>query len=344
MLRIRTLGTFFAAALFPLFMQSTAAHAAVPCGLGTFSATGMEPCQPAPLGHFVNTIGATQAQAATVGFYVDTVGATAQKAAPAGYFSASTGEILPGAVPAGSFNSSFGQGSGNPCLPGTASRGGAAVCLAVPNGVPTALGPEFNSSIPGGTSGEVYFGPLDKNETTTETSLLTFDFTVTNEATDFGLETDALSSDLTLVSAVFRGDDPGLFQLDGFTPGMVLGEGESATFTLRIDPFFTNIFNTNLKNEILTDLTFRTDQGNQRGFDPIALGFDPAGIEAKYQQFRDAGGPETLGGGTTNLSREFTFQFRAGIPEPSAVPVFLLAMAAIVGLRRFGGAGFRRQG
>ena len=331
-------------------------RAAVPCGLGTFSATGMEPCQPAPVGHFVDTIGATTptpaplgsfvdsvgqpfATQAAAGFYVDTIGASFQKVAPSGHFSADSGVILPGAVAPGFFSQlSFpgtGIQQGTPCQPGTASRGGAAICLAVPNDVPTAIGPEFGSTVANGTSGDTYFGRLDIDGGTSQTSLLTFDFTVTNEATDYGLESDALSSDLTLVSAVFRGDDPGLFQLDGFTPGMVLGEGESADFTLRIDPFFTNVFNTNIKNEIMTALTFRTDQGNQRGFDPIALGFDPSGVEAKYQQFREAGGPLTIGGGTTNLSREFTFEFRAGIPEPSTYLILSAAIAGLIAFRKF---------
>lgn len=320
-----------------IFIASPA-RAAIPCGPGTFSATGMEPCQLAPLGHFVDTIGATQATEAQAGFYVDTVGATSAKPSPAGYFSADSGEILPGAVAPGFFSQPSFPGTGIQqgiaCQPGTASRGGAAICLAVPNGVPAALGPDFNSTVANGTNGDTYFGKLDIDGGTSQTSLLTFDFTVTNEATDYGLESDALSSDLTLVSAVFRGDDPGLFQLDGFTPGMVLGEGESADFTLRIDPFFTNVFNTNIKNEIMTALTFRTDQGNQRGFDPIALGFDPAGVEAKYEQFRDAGGPLTLGGGTTNLSREFTFEFRAGIPEPASYLVLSVALAGLIAVRR----------
>ena len=323
--------SFSALGLFLLLSVAPVAspHAAVPCGVGTFSATGMEPCEPAPLGHFVNTIGATFATAAPAGFYVDTVGAVSPKLSPAGYATAGIGEILPGAVSAGTSQSSLGQITGNPCVPGTASRGGAAVCIAVPGGVPAALGPEFNSTIANGTGGSTYFGPLDINEVTSETSLLTFDFTVTNEAVDYGLEGDALSSDLTLVSAVFRGDDPGLFQLDGFTPGMVLGEGESANFTLRIDPFFSNIFNIYLKDEIMTELTFRTDQGNQRGFDPLALGFDAAGIEAKYAQFRDAGGPAELNGGTRNLSREFTFEFRASISEPSMLGLMAVAVAGV---------------
>ena len=75
-----------------------------PCSVGTFSTTGNEPCDPAPLGRFVATSGATLAIlcepgtyqnqtgqssciSAGVGYFVDSAGALAQMACPSGYTS-----------------------------------------------------------------------------------------------------------------------------------------------------------------------------------------------------------------------------------------------------------------
>jgi len=294
--------SIFSAALcsvgFLLSGAGSPANAAPQCAAGFFSTTGEEPCI----------------------------------SAPAGYFTAGTGSFVPGAAPAGTFQNSLAQVSANNCLPGRASRGGAVQCEAVGAGIPSALGPEYNSDF--GTGGRTLFGRLGVDGGTGLTGPFSFDITVTNDAIDYGLDTDQTSSDLTLISAIFRGEEGSLWAIDGFTAGMVLGEGESATFTVRLDSFLASTIDIRVNDLITGELTFRTDQGNVRGFDPLATGFDPAGIEAGYQQFRDAGNPGTLGGGTTPLSKEFTYTFDVSIPAPGGLWLFAGAILATIRFRR----------
>tara|TARA_R110000787_G_scaffold26578_4_gene74254 strand:+ start:540 stop:1151 length:612 start_codon:yes stop_codon:yes gene_type:complete len=198
--------------------------------------------------------------------------------------------------------------------------------------VPSALGPQFNSDF--GTGGRTLFGRLPVDGGTGLTDPFSFQITVTNDAVDYGLETDQTSSDLTLISAIFRGEEGSLWAIDGFTPGMVLGEGDSATFTVRLDPFLASTIDIRANDLITGELTFRTDQGNVRGFDSLATGFDPASIEAGYQQFRDAGNPDTIGGGTTPLSKEFTYTFDVSIPAPGGIGLFGGAILVFGILRR----------
>ncbi len=86
------------------------------CPVGQFSATGYAPCQPAPAGSFVNTVGAiaptlcslgkyqplleaVSCFLAPTGFYVDTAGAVAATPAPLGFYVDTVGAIAATACP-----------------------------------------------------------------------------------------------------------------------------------------------------------------------------------------------------------------------------------------------------
>ena len=108
------------------------------CAVGTFSATGNQPCDPAPLGRFVSSVGATSAMPcppgtyqnltgqsacipASVGFFVDMSGAVAQTACPTG-FTSDAQAISCYPIPA------------VPCAIGTYSATGNAPCTSAPAG------------------------------------------------------------------------------------------------------------------------------------------------------------------------------------------------------------------
>lgn len=108
------------------------------CAAGTFSANGVQPCDPAPIGRFVATAGATQATpcepgtyqsqtgqtscvVASVGNFVDISGASQQVACPSGYTS-DTRAISCYPIPVVQ------------CAAGTFSATGNAPCTAAPAG------------------------------------------------------------------------------------------------------------------------------------------------------------------------------------------------------------------
>jgi hypothetical protein len=164
--------------------------AAVPCAVGTFSTSGNQPCDPAPLGRFVSTTGATSAapcppgtyqnstgQAAcipaSVGYFVDVSGAVAQQACPTGYTSdaqaiacfpipavpcavgtySTTGNTPCITAPAGRFVSVTGSTSALPCPTGTyqPSTGQSACLPATPGHFVASTGSVFQSACPAGT-------------------------------------------------------------------------------------------------------------------------------------------------------------------------------------------------
>ena len=137
------------------------------CGMGTFSTTGNQPCDPAPAGRFVATSGATQAipcepgtyqsltgqdacVAATAGSFVDMAGAIAQLPCPTGYTSdaraiscfpipavrcavgtfSTSGNTPCSPAPAGRFVSIVGATSATACAAGTYQNlTGQAACI-----------------------------------------------------------------------------------------------------------------------------------------------------------------------------------------------------------------------
>ena len=90
----------------PTTTTSTTTTTAPPalCSPGSFSATGAEPCQPAPVGSFVDTTGATSATLCAAGTYSPSTGATSCLLAPAGTFVSSTGAAEATPCEPGSFN------------------------------------------------------------------------------------------------------------------------------------------------------------------------------------------------------------------------------------------------
>jgi hypothetical protein len=64
------------------------------CQPGSFSATGKEPCTPAPKGRYVSVAGAIEAVNCAPGSYSDVEGATSCKPAQAGYYVANSGAML----------------------------------------------------------------------------------------------------------------------------------------------------------------------------------------------------------------------------------------------------------
>ena len=67
----------------------------LPCALGTYSDTGVEPCLQAPAGTFVNTTGALAPTDCAQGTYNNQTGQTACVPAPAGTFVNTTGALAP---------------------------------------------------------------------------------------------------------------------------------------------------------------------------------------------------------------------------------------------------------
>jgi hypothetical protein len=105
------------------------------CRPGSYSATGQEPCLPAPLGHYVATSGALAPTPAVPGFFVDGVGRTSATAAPRGFY-------VPG--PAAS--------SATPAVPGCYVPGTAfTACTPADRGhfVPTAVAVQQTAAAPG---------------------------------------------------------------------------------------------------------------------------------------------------------------------------------------------------
>ena len=87
-----------------------------PCGVGAFSATGLEPCQDAPAGTFVDTTGATAASPCPVGAFQPLAGSTECQLAPIGTYVDITGAIVATACPAGTSTVNIGSASAAACL------------------------------------------------------------------------------------------------------------------------------------------------------------------------------------------------------------------------------------
>lgn len=269
------------------FVGTIPVYAAVPCAPGTFSDTGMEPCELAPPGYYVSNFGQTFATAADIGRYVNVYGATSAFDAPVGWFSPTTGMPLPMPVLPGQFQPSPGQFVGHACASGSASRGAAALCSPVGAGVPAAVGPELQLLGGASLSTSVFQGGG---------ALV---LTLINAAIDYGLG-GLVTQDLTLLGLDIWGDAAGLFSVSGFVDGTVLAPGESLEITLLYNPALVGAA------PGVANLSIRTDQGKQFGFDPAALFGD---TESYYTFMRsmDMHGYDSLYGRGT-ISGEFTFR------------------------------------
>ncbi|MFN0094233.1 MAG: thrombospondin type 3 repeat-containing protein [Dehalococcoidia bacterium] len=89
----------------------------VPCGPGSYSATGFTPCTPAPAGSFVSTSGATTATLCDAGFYQPDEAQTLCLDAPAGTYAAGTGNVNATQCATGTYQDQAGQAS---CIPAPA--------------------------------------------------------------------------------------------------------------------------------------------------------------------------------------------------------------------------------
>ena len=97
------------------------------------------------------------------------------------------------------------------------------------------------------SGGEIDFGTRDSSDPATMLLLRLF-----NNSTD--TETGDLT-DLTILSATITGDDAGLFDLLGFTPGTVIARGSFRNLQVEFDPTGAAV------NDKTALLTFTTDQG-----------------------------------------------------------------------------------
>ena len=86
----------------------------VPCGPGTFSATGNVPCTAAPAGSFVTATGATSATPCPPGSYQPNASASSCLLAPTGTYVPGTGATSPTPCPVGTGQELTGQTSCDP--------------------------------------------------------------------------------------------------------------------------------------------------------------------------------------------------------------------------------------
>lgn len=89
------------------------------CNAGSFSMSGLEPCDPAPVGSFISGIGATVATPCSPGTYQSLTGATACINAPAGRFVNASGSSAAQLCAVGSFQNNVGSTSCNAAPVGT---------------------------------------------------------------------------------------------------------------------------------------------------------------------------------------------------------------------------------
>jgi hypothetical protein len=87
-----------------------------PCAVGTYSATGNEPCTEASAGHFVDTAGATAQSECALGFYQPNTAQASCLAADIGYYVDSTGSDHETGCPSGEITSATSSDSIDDCF------------------------------------------------------------------------------------------------------------------------------------------------------------------------------------------------------------------------------------
>lgn len=109
-----------------------------PCAAGTFSASGVQPCEAAPIGRFVAAAGATQATPCQPGTYQSQTGQTSCVDASVGYFVDMSGAAQQVACPSGYTSNARALGCYPipvvQCAAGTFSTSGNTPCNAAPVG------------------------------------------------------------------------------------------------------------------------------------------------------------------------------------------------------------------
>lgn len=219
----------------------------------------------APAGSFVQSAGASEATLASPGSFVAEQGQTSATFASPGFFVAETGATAPTIAPVGFFVADSGAITAIPAAPGfyspeegatftllcpqdSTSFGAAPACrsgFVSMNNIDT-IGPNFDSNF-----GNDFSAPnlinLDALDINTAGLL---EFEILNTANFLGMTNDLTS--LSLLNAEFSGVNADLFSLDGFMPGMVLGEQQNTTFNISFLSLIETAFS--------VDLTFSTDQ------------------------------------------------------------------------------------
>jgi hypothetical protein len=115
----------------------------VPCAQGSYSATGNEPCTPAPPGYYVDTTGATAATPCAPGYFQDQAGQQSCAAAPIGFYVATLAATAATQCPSGTTTPAAGATSASACvsLPPIGFR---VTTTSLPNG---ALGASYSKTL-----------------------------------------------------------------------------------------------------------------------------------------------------------------------------------------------------
>jgi hypothetical protein len=106
------------ACLAALLSLSAGGAMAQACAVGTFSASGLQPCASAPVGYYVNTTGATSPSPAPLGRYVSVVGASSTQQALPGSYVPTIGASAPTPAAPGYYVNSAGASAPTAATPG----------------------------------------------------------------------------------------------------------------------------------------------------------------------------------------------------------------------------------
>jgi hypothetical protein len=204
------------------YVATSAATAATPASLGHFvPMSGMTGQIAADPGFFVSATGQTSPQLAQPGYYVPTSGASEAIPATVGHFVSNSGSTSQETAAAGFYVPFAGSAAGIACGSGTESYGGAELCR-ITNPLATGgTGPNFVAS----EGSMINFGTVRLGSSSTV--LLSLGNMPAISAIGFGI------TDLTLLSLSLNGGD---FSRSGITPGLVLGDGDTAMLSLQFSP------------------------------------------------------------------------------------------------------------
>jgi hypothetical protein len=223
------------------YVPTTGASAATLAPLGSFvSQAGQSTAILAPPGRYVPTTGASSAILAPLGSFVSQAGQSAATPAPIGHYVDAVGASSATAAAAGFYVRTIGALAASPCAGGSESYGGSPACRAVletADALPDVVSPQFKLD-----DGNFDLGTLNGDSSKS--------FSIKNDSSELGFADKV--SDLTLLSYEITGSEASFFNLSGFTPGMILHEGELSTLVLFVDPSYTG--------PLSATLQFFTDQ------------------------------------------------------------------------------------